>query len=184
VDFKHRVKRELQDYYRKKIKLLPPVKNDPFDISKHKKTALLFYINNKTELDLVRKVVRHARQEHENNCAVIFCSTEENVDIITDRDFFIFNAGHFDYRWRPRQELRQWFEASKFDLLINFCSEDQLESNILYTLINAKFRISNQNPHVCNFSDLTINTKEKHTDMVTFYNLAIDNLKMLNIKRN
>lgn len=174
----------MQDYYRKKIKLLSPVVNAPFDTSKHKKTALLFYVNNKTDLDFVRKVVRHARKENNRSHAVIFCSTEENVDVITDRDFFVFNASHFDYRWRPKLELRNWLKTSKFDLLINFCSEDQIESNILYTLIKARFRVSNQNPHVCTFSDLTINTKEKQTDMVTFYNLAIKNLKMLNIKRN
>ncbi len=184
MDIKHKIKRKLQDYYLGRLKSFEVFKGLKFDFHPEKKTALLFYINGKADLDLVRSVVKVARKKNKNTFPVIYSSSEKNVDIITDRDFHIFNSNDFDYRWKPKQELKKWLEKTKVDLLINFCFGGQAETTLFYTMLQANFRVSNQNPGTCEYSDLTINTKEKQTNLVTFYNLAIDNLKMLNIRRN
>lgn len=184
MDIKHKIKRKLQDYYLPKLKNFKVLKGLKFDFKPNKKTALLFYINGKTDLDLVRAVVKVARNENKNTFPIIYSNSENNVDIITDRDFYIFNANDFDYRWKPKQELKNWLHNTKFDLLINFCFGGQTETALFYTLLNANFRVSNQSIPNYDYNDLTINTKEKQTNLLTFYNLAIDNLKMLNIRRN
>jgi len=184
MDIKHIIKKRLQDYYKKKIIFNVRNKGQSFDFKGIKKTALLFFIRSKTDLDLVRGAVKTARKFNEKSYPVIFSDVNYNVDIITDRDFFIFNADDFNYKWKPKSNLSKWLEGNNFDLLINFCFDGRPETTNLYTLLRSKFRIANQNPNSFQYNDLTINIKEKQVDFNSFYNLAIDNLRMLNIRRN
>lgn len=184
MDIKELIKKSLQDYYMQKIKIPVSNKRQAFDHNKIDKTALLFFINGKTDLDLVRVIVRKIRKDNKNIYPIIYSNVNHNVDIITDRDFFICNANSFDYKWQPKHELRNWLNDNNFELLINFCFEGYKELVHLYSLVQSKLKIGNQNPIYSQYNDLTINIKKNATDFNAFYNLAIDNLKMLNIKRN
>lgn len=184
MDIKQIIKKKLQNYYKSKIVFPTNTRSGPFDFKAINRTALLFFIKSKTDLDLVRRAVKTAREYNKKISTIIFSDVNYNVDIITDRDFFIFNSDDFDYKWKPKSSLRKWIESNNFDLLINFCFDGKPETANLYTLVQSKFRIANQNPNNFRHNDLTINIKENHIDFNSFYNLAIDNLKMLNIKRN
>lgn len=184
MDIKHEIKKKLQGYFKAGIgkneakRLLSIEKKDK------SKTALLFFIKNKTDLDNIRKLVKTARKVNKMTFPIIFSDANYSVDIITDRDFFIFNANDFSFNWKPKLLLKQWIEDNKFDILINFCHEGKPETLLLYSLLQSKFRIANQHPNNFRHNDLTISIKDKQTDLLTFYNLAIDNFKMLNININ
>jgi hypothetical protein len=184
MDIKELIKKSLQDYHRSKIKI--PVKNNrqTFDFNSIKNIALLFFIKGKTDLDMVRSTITKLRKENNNIYPIIYSDVNHNVDIITDRDFFIFNSDNFDYRWRPKLNLKMWLSENNFDLLINMSFEEHPEMAKFYSLISSKFKIANQNPIYSQHNDLTINLKENTFDFNSFYNLAVDNLKMLKIKRN
>lgn len=184
MNIKELIKKSLQDYYKQKLKIPVNNKRPAFDNKYINKTALLFFINGKTDLDLVRMSVKKIRKDNKNIYPIIYSNVNHNVDVITDRDFFICNANSFDYRWQPKYELRNWLNTNNFDLLINFCFEDYREMAHLYSLIQSKLKIGNKNTIYSQSNDLTINIKKNTTDFNAFYNLAIDNLKMLNIKRN
>mgnify|MGYP006935314078 CR=1 FL=1 len=184
MDFKETIKKKLQDYHRAKIRYPNNNKSNEFNYNSIKNTALLFFIKGKSDLDVVRSVIRKARNDDNKINTVIYSDVNHNVDVITDRDFHIFNSDDFDYRWRPKQQLQQWLDNHNFDLVINFCFDGRPEMINIYSLLNSKFRIANQNTDNFIHSDLTINIKENQVDFNSFYNLAIQNLKMLNIKRS
>ena len=184
MDIKHEIKKRLQGHFKTGIIATEAKKPLALDNKDKDKTALLFFIKCKTDLDMVRDVVKVARKNNKQSFPIIFSGSDSSVDVITDRNLFIFNADDFSYNWKPKPHLQQWLEENKFDLMINFCCEGMPETTLLYALVQSKFRIANQHPNNFCHNDLTINTKEKQTNLVTFYNLAIDNLKMLNIKRN
>lgn len=184
MDIKNYFKKKLQDYFKSRISFSVSSNRQPFDYKNINKVALLFFIEGKEDLDLVRKVVKYARKDNKKTNPIIFSDVNHSVDVITDRDFFIFNADDFDYRWKPKPELKTWLKENEYDLLINFCFRDIPEILNMYSLINSNFKIGNQYQGSSNLNDLTINIKKKQIDFNSFYNLAIDNLKMLNIKRN
>ena len=184
MDIKQEIKKMLQGHFLRGIVNAETKKLHKLDNKDKNKTALLFFIKSKTDLDQLREVVKTARKNNNHSFPIIFSGSSSSVDVITDRDFFIFNADDFSYNWKPKQHLKQWLEDNKFDLLINFDHKGMPEATLLYALIQSNFRIANQHPNNFHHNDLTINTKEKQIDLVTFYNLAIDNLKMLNINRN
>jgi len=135
-------------------------------------------------MDLLRNVVRKAKQDSLKITVVVFSFTIEMPDLITDRNLFIFNAESFNYKWRPKDDLKEWLEKRKFDLLINFDFDGLFELKNLHNLINAGFKIANQNESLHNYCDLTINIDKNKINWEAFYTLAIRNLRMLKIKKD
>lgn len=184
MDIKHYFKKLLQDYFKSRIHYSSNTDRLPFDYKDINKMGLLFFIEGKEDLDRVRAVVRLARKDNKKTNPIIFSDVNHSVDVITDRGFFIFNADDFDYRWKPKSELKTWLKENEYDLLINFCFKDIPEVLNMYSIVNSNFKIGNQYQGSSNLNDLTINIKKKQVDFNAFYNLAIENLRMLNIKRN
>jgi len=184
VNLQHRIKKELQNYYKSRIKIIANDQREKFDSQNIKKIALLFFIKDKNDLDLAREVIKLVRKEYKDAIGIFYSALDSPVDVITDRNFHIFNANDFDYRWEAGPELKAWIEQNKTDLLINFCFTDIPETTKLYSIIKSGFKISSQAANFKFNSNLIINIKENDIDFNAFYNLAIQNLRMLNIKRN
>lgn len=184
MDIKHFIKAKLQDYYKGRLKLPLNNSKESFDSDKFENIALLFPVKGKTDMDLLRNVVRKAKQDSLKITVVVFSYTIEMPDLITDRNLFIFNADSFNYKWKAIADLSEWLEKRKFDLLINFDFDGLFEVKNLHNLINAGFKIANQNENLHDYCDLTINIDENKISWEAFYTLAIRNLKMLKIKKN
>lgn len=184
MNIKFFIKTKLQDFYKSKLKLPLNNFNNKFDSEKFENMALLFPVQGKNDMDLLRNVVRKAKEDSLNITVVVFSFTIDMPDLITDRNLYIFNAESFNYKWQPKDDLKQWLEKRKFDLLINFDFDGLFELKNLHNLINAGFKIANQNESLHNYCDLTINIDENKINWEAFYTLAIRNLKMLKIKKN
>lgn len=183
MDLKHFIKYKLQDYYKDNVNFKLNNSNKKFDSEKFEDMVFLFPVSGKTDIELARDVVRKAKQDDFKITVVVFSYTIEMPDLITDRNMFIFNANSFNYKWQPIDDLKVWLEKRKFDLLINFDFDGLFELKNLHNLINAGFKIANQNENLHNYCDLTINIDKNKVDWKAFYTLAIQNLKMLKIKK-
>ncbi len=184
MDIKHFIKAKLQDYFKSRLKLQVNTFKNNFDSDSFENVALLFPVRGKNDMDLLRNVVRKAKQDSLKITVVVFSFTMDMPDLITDRNLYIFNADSFNYKWQPNDDLKQWLEKRKFDLLINFDFNGLFELKNLHNLINAGFKIANQSESLHNYCDLTINIDENKINWEAFYTLAIRNLKMLKIKKN
>ncbi|PLX14426.1 MAG: hypothetical protein C0598_01335 [Marinilabiliales bacterium] len=184
MDIKHFFKLKLQEYFKNRLKVPLNTFRKDFDSDNFENVALLFPVRGKTDMDLLRNVVRKAKKDSLKITVLVFSYTIEMPDLITDRNLFIFNADSFNYKWQPNDDLRQWLEKRKFDLLINFDFNGLFELKNLHNLINAGFKIANQNKNLHNFCDLTINIDMNKINWEAFYTLAIRNLQMLKIKKN
>ncbi len=183
MDIKKSIKKEVQDYFLSRIKYSSTNKSNDFSFSDVRKIALLFLIHGKEDLDIARKILKKANNKGFEVSLIAFSDTGRTPDIITDRNTYIFTRDDFNYKWAPHGELKDYLGKSGFDLIINFCLDGRAEIVNLYTLVNAKFRIANQDDSHFKYNDLTIKIKNEQTDWASFYNLALRNLEMLNIKK-
>ncbi|NOY49126.1 MAG: hypothetical protein GXO88_00945 [Chlorobi bacterium] len=183
MDVKKSIKEELQNYFKSRISYSTTEKSRNFDFSKIRKIAFLFLIHGKEELNRAREVLKAAKKDGFEAIMLAYSDTGKTPDIITDRNVFVFTRDDFNYKWKPMGDLKEFLEKMHFDLLINFCMDGRPEIVNLFTLINTDFRIANQNPNHFDYNDLTIKIDDKHYDWLLFYNLAVRNLEMLNIKK-
>lgn len=152
------------------------------DLANPSSTGLFFCVENKTQLNEIRKLVRAIRSKKEKTMAFVFSHEQEKIDVITDHSLFYFDLDDFTLFGKMKEAVKEAFEKEHFELMISFLSNPDPFCYKLVSEIKAEFKVGPDHPDLTGIYDLTLNFDLQKKGYIRFYEHARHYLSVLNIK--
>ena len=135
------IKRNIQQYFGSKGTITDHRPGIVGDLSKPKSIGLFFCISTLEELNMIRALLRHAKQRNDHEVkAYVFSKAIERIDVITDHSIIYFDMNDFTLTGRKKDQIVRIFEKDRSELFISFLTDPGTFCYKLASEIHADFK--------------------------------------------
>ena len=179
---KIKIKQEIQEYFGKRGKIKKHTPGIFDDLKNPNKLGLFFCIKTKEELGQVRSLLNHITPSYNKISAFIFNAAYEPIDVITNKSITLFNLNDFTLFGKKKNELQQYIDEERLELMISFVFEPEPFCKKLISEINADFKIGPEHDDMNELYDMTIACTQDGLEFIDFFDQTEHYISALNIK--